>query len=100
MPHHMLLTTSDNEVSLGGQLTKVLSSDDEMADDESTKQNTLGNDLSCHTDQHTPPAAQEAEDNDDDAMFLGGYTDNEAEDSHPFSMLEMQANISNISNRE
>ncbi|KAF9499012.1 hypothetical protein BDN71DRAFT_1503399 [Pleurotus eryngii] len=29
-------------------------------------------------------------------MSFGSYTDNEANNSHPFSMLEMQANISNI----
>ncbi|KAF9489710.1 hypothetical protein BDN71DRAFT_1511863 [Pleurotus eryngii] len=29
-------------------------------------------------------------------MSLGSYTDDEADNLHPFNMLEMQANISNI----
>ncbi|KAF9491573.1 hypothetical protein BDN71DRAFT_1433875 [Pleurotus eryngii] len=91
----MSLATSNDEVSLGGQSTKDPSSDDVMANDESTEENTPGVNLSCHI-QHTLPAAREAKDNDDDSMFLGSYTDNEADNLHPFSMLEMQANTSNI----
>ncbi|KAF9488820.1 hypothetical protein BDN71DRAFT_1512703 [Pleurotus eryngii] len=67
IPHHTSLPASNNEASLGGQSTEDPSSDDEMADDESMEENTLGINLSHHT-QHTPPAA----------------------------MVEMQANISNI----
>ncbi|KAF9489082.1 hypothetical protein BDN71DRAFT_1512484 [Pleurotus eryngii] len=70
IPHHASLTTSDDEVSLGGQLTKDPSSNDEMANDESMEENTLGINLSRHND--------------------------EADNSHTFSMVEMQANISNI----
>ncbi|KAF9491255.1 hypothetical protein BDN71DRAFT_1453152, partial [Pleurotus eryngii] len=92
--HHASLPASDDEASLGGQSTEDPSSDDEMADDESMEENTPGVDLSRHH-QHTPPAEQEAED-DKDAMSLGGYTDNEADNSHAFSMVEMQANISHI----
>ncbi|KAF9487473.1 hypothetical protein BDN71DRAFT_1458485, partial [Pleurotus eryngii] len=92
--HHASLVASDDEVSLGGESTKDPSSDDEMADDESMEENTPGVDLSRHR-QHTPPAEQEAED-DEDAMSLGGYTDDEADNSHAFSMVEMQANISHI----
>ncbi|KAF9493282.1 hypothetical protein BDN71DRAFT_1570191 [Pleurotus eryngii] len=95
IPHYTSLVASDNEASLGGQSTEDPSSDDKMADDESMEENTPGVDLSHHT-QHTPPAMQEAEDDEDDAMSLGGYTDNEADNSHTFSMVEMQANISNI----
>ncbi|KAF9487325.1 hypothetical protein BDN71DRAFT_1458635, partial [Pleurotus eryngii] len=89
------LATSDDEASLGGELTEDPSSDDEMADDESMEENTPGVDLSRHR-QHTPPAEREAEDDEDDVMSLGGYIDNEADNSHAFSMVEMQANISNI----
>ncbi|KAF9487534.1 hypothetical protein BDN71DRAFT_1458424, partial [Pleurotus eryngii] len=92
--HHASLAASDNEVSLGGQSTEDPSSDNEMADDESMEENTPGVNLSRHH-QHTPPAKQEAKD-DEDAMFLGGYTDDEADNSHAFSMVEMQANISHI----
>ena len=92
--HHASLAASDDEASLGGQSTEDPSSDDEMADDESMEENTPGVDLSRHR-QHTPPAEQEAED-DEDAMSLGGYTDDEADNSHAFSMVEMQANISHI----
>ncbi|KAF9487051.1 hypothetical protein BDN71DRAFT_1458881, partial [Pleurotus eryngii] len=92
--HHASLPASDDEVSLGGQSTEDPSSDDEMADDESMEENTPGIDLSRHR-QHTPPAEQEAED-DKDAMSLGSYTDDEADNSHAFSMVEMQANISHI----
>ncbi|KAF9487598.1 hypothetical protein BDN71DRAFT_1513821 [Pleurotus eryngii] len=92
--HHASLPASDDEASLGGQSTEDPSSDDEMADDESMEENTPGIDLSHHR-QHTPPAEQEAED-DDDAMSLGGYTDDEADNSHAFSMVDMQANISHI----
>ncbi|KAF9497854.1 hypothetical protein BDN71DRAFT_1444287, partial [Pleurotus eryngii] len=92
--HHASLAASDDEASLGGQSTEDPSSDDEMADDESMEENTPGVDLSHHR-QHTPPAEQEAED-DEDAMSLGGYTDDEADNSHAFSMVEMQANISHI----
>ncbi|KAF9492746.1 hypothetical protein BDN71DRAFT_1451052, partial [Pleurotus eryngii] len=84
--HHASLPASDNEASLGGQSTEDPSSDNEMADDESMEENTLGVDLSCH----------QAEDDEDDAMSLGGYTDDEADNSHAFSMVEMQANISHI----
>ncbi|KAF9489279.1 hypothetical protein BDN71DRAFT_1512292 [Pleurotus eryngii] len=94
IPHHASLATSDDRASLGGQLTEDPSSDDKMADDESTEEITLGVDLSRHT-EHTPPAALEAED-DDNAMSLGSFTDDEADNSQPFSMLEMQANISNM----
>ncbi|KAF9494001.1 hypothetical protein BDN71DRAFT_1449467, partial [Pleurotus eryngii] len=93
--HHASLAASDNEASLGGESTEDPSSDDEMADDESMEENTLGVDLSRHC-QHTPPATREAEDDEDDAMSLGGYTDDEADNSHAFSMVEMQANISHI----
>ncbi|KAF9491327.1 hypothetical protein BDN71DRAFT_1453031, partial [Pleurotus eryngii] len=92
--HHASLAASDDEASLGGQLTEDPSSDDEMADDESMEENTPGVDLSRHC-QHTLPAEQEAED-DEDAMSLGSYTDDEANNSHAFSMVEMQANISHI----
>ncbi|KAF9489504.1 hypothetical protein BDN71DRAFT_1499024 [Pleurotus eryngii] len=92
--HHASLAASDDEASLGGQSTEDPSSDDEMADDESMEENTPGVDLSRHR-QHTPPAEQEAKD-DEDAMSLGGYTDDEADNSHAFSMAEMQANISHI----
>ncbi|KAF9490096.1 hypothetical protein BDN71DRAFT_1511577 [Pleurotus eryngii] len=95
IPHRASLAASDNEASLGGQLTKDPSSDDEMADDESMEENTLGVDLSRHS-QHTLAAMREAEDDEDDAMSLGGYTDDEADNSHTFSMVDMQANISNI----
>ncbi|KAF9490611.1 hypothetical protein BDN71DRAFT_1511104 [Pleurotus eryngii] len=89
------VAASDDEASLGGQSTEDPSSDNEMADDESMEENTPGVDLSHHR-QHTPPAEREAEDDEDDAMSLGGYTDDEADNSHAFSMVEMQANISNI----
>ncbi|KAF9492500.1 hypothetical protein BDN71DRAFT_1509407 [Pleurotus eryngii] len=92
--HHASLAASDDEASLGGQSTEDPSSDDEMANDESMEENTPGVDLSRHH-QHTPPAEQEAKD-DDDAMSLGSYTDDEADNSHTFSMAEMQANISHI----
>ncbi|KAF9492644.1 hypothetical protein BDN71DRAFT_1433113 [Pleurotus eryngii] len=111
--HNKSVATSDDEASLGGELTEDpsstneiandhhaslaasdMSSDDEMADDKSMEENTLGVDLSRHR-QHTPPAEQEAED-DEDAMSLGSYTDDEADNSHTFSMVEMQANISHI----
>ncbi|KAF9496960.1 hypothetical protein BDN71DRAFT_1445301, partial [Pleurotus eryngii] len=95
IPHHASLAASDDEASLGGQSTEDPSSYDEMADDESMEENTPGVDLSHHS-QHTPPAAQEAEDDEDDAMSLGGYTDDEANNSHAFSMVDMQANISTI----
>ncbi|KAF9494552.1 hypothetical protein BDN71DRAFT_1507536 [Pleurotus eryngii] len=95
IPHHASLAASDNEASLGGQSTEDPSSEDEMADDESMEENTLGIDLSRHR-QHTPPATREAKDDEDDAMSLGGYTDDEANNSHTFSMVEMQANISHI----
>ncbi|KAF9492599.1 hypothetical protein BDN71DRAFT_1573841 [Pleurotus eryngii] len=55
MPHNKLLPTSDDEMSLGGESTKDPSSDNEMADDESMEENTLGVNLSCHS-RHTPPA--------------------------------------------
>ncbi|KAF9497067.1 hypothetical protein BDN71DRAFT_1445491, partial [Pleurotus eryngii] len=93
--HHASLVASDDEASLGGESTEDPSSDDEMADDESMEENTPGIDLSRHR-QHTPPAEQEAEDDEDDAMSLGSYTDDEANNSHTFSMVEMQANISHI----
>ncbi|KAF9489478.1 hypothetical protein BDN71DRAFT_1456101, partial [Pleurotus eryngii] len=93
--HHASLAASDDEASLGGESTEDLSSDDEMADDESMEENTPGVDLSRHH-QHTPPAEREAEDDEDDAMSLGGYTDDEADNSHAFSMVEMQANIFHI----
>ncbi|KAF9489791.1 hypothetical protein BDN71DRAFT_1511810 [Pleurotus eryngii] len=70
VPHHASLVASDDEASLGGQSTEDPSCDDEMADDESMEENTLGVDLSRHND--------------------------EADNSHAFSMVEMQANISNI----
>ncbi|KAF9487033.1 hypothetical protein BDN71DRAFT_1458910, partial [Pleurotus eryngii] len=92
--HHASLAASDDEASLGGQSTEDPSSDNEMADDESMEENPPGVDLSRHC-QHTPPAEQEAED-DEDAMSLGGYTDDEADNSHAFSMAEMQANIFHI----
>ncbi|KAF9492990.1 hypothetical protein BDN71DRAFT_1572552 [Pleurotus eryngii] len=95
MPHNKSLPTSNDEASLGGELTEDPSSDNEMADDESMEEKTLGVDLSRHS-QHTPPATREAEDDEDDAMSLGGYTDDEANNLHTFSMVEMQANISNI----
>ncbi|KAF9486736.1 hypothetical protein BDN71DRAFT_1459168, partial [Pleurotus eryngii] len=93
--HHASLAASNDEASLGGESTEDPSSDNEMADDESMEENTLGVDLSRHR-QHTPPAEQEAEDDEDDAMSLGGYTDDEADNLHAFSMVEMQANISHI----
>ncbi|KAF9489674.1 hypothetical protein BDN71DRAFT_1455668, partial [Pleurotus eryngii] len=92
--HHASLAASDDEASLGGESTEDPSSDDEMADDESMEENTLGVNLSRHR-QHTLPAEQEAED-DEDAMSLGSYTDDEANNLHAFSMVEMQANISHI----
>ncbi|KAF9490836.1 hypothetical protein BDN71DRAFT_1434392 [Pleurotus eryngii] len=95
IPHHALLATSNDKASLSGQSTEDPSPDNEMTNDESMEENTLGVDLSCHS-QHTLLAAQEAEDDEDDAMSLGSYTDNEADNSHAFSMVEMQANISNI----
>ncbi|KAF9491474.1 hypothetical protein BDN71DRAFT_1579438 [Pleurotus eryngii] len=93
--HHASLAASDDEASLGGQSIENPSSDDEMANDESMEENTPGIDLSHHS-RHTLPAVREAEDDEDDGMSLGGYTDNEANNSHTFSMVEMQANISNI----
>ncbi|KAF9491171.1 hypothetical protein BDN71DRAFT_1518967 [Pleurotus eryngii] len=86
IPHHASLVASDDEASLGGQSTKDPSSNDEMANDESMKENTPGVDLSRH----------KAKDDEDDGMSLGSYTDDEADNLHTFSMVEMQANMSNI----
>ncbi|KAF9488257.1 hypothetical protein BDN71DRAFT_1457557, partial [Pleurotus eryngii] len=93
--HHTSLAASDDEASLGGESTEDPSSDDEIPNDESMEENTPGVDLSRHR-QHTLPAKREAKDDEDDVMSLGSYTDNEANNSHAFSMVEMQANIFNI----
>ncbi|KAF9501052.1 hypothetical protein BDN71DRAFT_1426717 [Pleurotus eryngii] len=71
--------SSDDTQSLGGGFTDL---------------STLQNVIHPHMPHHVLLASSndEAEDNDD-AMSLGGYTEDEADDLHPFSMLEVQAKI-------